>query len=36
MECFLRRLQDKVVVDGGKDQVCWLETKSGTFSVTSL
>ena len=38
VECFLARLQDKVVVEGREecDKVCWVETKSGTFSIKSL
>ena len=36
MECFLIRLQDKVVVVGGEDKVYWVETKSGSFSIKSL
>ena len=36
MECFLARLQDKVVVDEGEDKVWWLETRSETFFVKSL
>ena len=33
---FLGRLQDKVVEEGKKDKVCWVDTKSGTFSIKSL
>ena len=36
MERFLARLQDNVVVEGIEDKVCWVDTKSGTFSVKSL
>ena len=38
VERFLARLEDKVVVEGRKecDKVCWVETKSGTFSIKSL
>ena len=36
VEPFLARLQDKVVEEGKEDKVCWVETKSGTFSVKSL
>ena len=32
----MARLQDKVVEEGAEDKVCWVETKSGTFSVKSL
>ncbi|RVX00794.1 hypothetical protein CK203_026384 [Vitis vinifera] len=33
---FLARLQDKVVEEGKEDKVCWVDTKSGTFSIKSL
>ena len=36
VEPFLARLQDKVVEEGKEDKVCWVETKSGTFSIKSL
>ena len=36
MECFLARLQDKVVLEGKENKVCWVETKSRTFPVKSL
>ena len=35
MECFFARLVGKVD-EGWEDKVCWLEEKSGTFSVGSL
>ena len=36
MQCFLSRLQDKVVVERGEDKMHKLTTKSGSFSVKSL
>ena len=33
---FLARLQDKLVGEGKEDKVCWVDMKSGTFSVKSL
>ena len=33
VERFLARFQDKVVEEGKEDKACWVETKSGTFSV---
>ena len=36
VERFLARLQDKVVEQDKEDKVCWVETKSETFSVKSL
>ena len=36
VERFLARLQDKAVEEGKEDKVCWVETKSETFSVKSL
>ena len=36
MEHFLARLQDNLIVEGGKDMVCWLEIKCGTFSIKPL
>ena len=36
VECFLPRLQDKVIVVGGEDKVCWLEAKNGSFSIKYL
>ena len=32
----MARLQDNVVVEGIEDKVCWVDMKSGTFSVKSL
>ena len=32
----LARLLVKVVIEGGKDKVCWLKIKSGTFPVKPL
>ena len=36
MKCFLARLQDKMVVEGRDVKVCWVGTKSATFSIKSL
>ena len=36
VERFLAKLQDKVVEEGTEDKVCWVETKSETFSIKSL
>ena len=36
VECFLSRLQDKVVVVEGEDKLLWAATKSGSFSIKSL
>lgn len=36
MESFLAKLQDKVVIKGGKEKVCWLETNNGIFSIKYL
>ena len=36
MECFFARLQDKVVEESKEDKVCWVDTKSETFSIKSL
>ena len=36
MECFLSRIQDKVVVEERKDVAFWADTKSGSFFVKSL
>ncbi|XP_034675760.1 uncharacterized protein LOC117906711 [Vitis riparia] len=36
MECFLSRIQDKVVVEEREDEVFWVVTKSGSLSVNSL
>ena len=36
VQCFLTRLQDKVVVVEGEDKVSWVKTKSGSFFVKPL
>ena len=36
VECFLSRIQDKVVVEEREDEVFWEVTKSGSFFVKSL
>ena len=36
MECFLSRLQDKVVDVEGEEKMYWVATKSGSFFVKSL
>ena len=36
LEGFLFRLQGKVVIGDIKDNVIWLKTKGGTFSVKSI
>ena len=36
VECFLSRIKDKVVVEENEDDVFWVVTKSGSFSVKSL
>ena len=36
VERFLARLQYKVVEEGKEDKVCWVDTKSETFSIKSL
>ncbi|RVX23889.1 hypothetical protein CK203_000399 [Vitis vinifera] len=36
VECFLSRIQDKVVVEEREDEVFWAVTKSGSFSIKSL
>ena len=36
VECFLSRIQDKVVVEEREDEVFWAVTKNGSFSVKSL
>ena len=36
VECFLSRIQDKVVIEEREDEVFWAVTKSGSFSVKSL
>ena len=33
---FLGRLQDKVVEEDNEDKVCWVDSKSGIFSIKSL
>ena len=36
VECFLSRIQDKVVVEEREDKVFWAKTKSESFSIKSL
>ena len=36
VECFLSRIQNKVVVEEREDEVFWAVTKNGSFSVKSL
>ena len=36
MKRFLARLQDKVVEEDNEDKVCWVDSKSGIFSIKSL
>ena len=36
MECFLSRIQEKVVVEKREDEVFWVDAKSGSFSIKSL
>ena len=36
VECFLSRIQDKVVVEEREDKVFWEKTKSEYFSIKSL